>query len=882
MNWQTMSALETLKSLKSNVEMGLTQKEAENRLKECGKNIIEERRKKSFLKRFLEQFNDFMIIILLIAAGISLILSLIEGSADFTDSIIILVIVFVNAFLGLFQESRAEKALEALKNMSAPSAKVKRNGKIMSINTEDVVVGDIILLEMGDFVPADARLVVSSNLKLEESALTGESVPVEKEAEKILPEHTLLGDLKNMVLAGTSVSYGHGMAIVVETGMNTQMGKIAGMILTEDESQTPLQVKLAEVGKVLGLGAVVICAAVFVIGMFHNFPPFEMFMTAVSLAVAAIPEGLPAIVTIMLAMGVQRMVKENAIVKRLPAVETLGSASVICSDKTGTLTQNKMTVMEISDGKGKIDFESKKSAEILELASLCNNARLNNIEGKLVAMGEPTEVALLNAAVSIGKIKDKLENEYPRIQEIPFDSSRKLMTTIHKLSSGKYRVVTKGAVDIMLKHCTHYKENTNIDELSDRMRESINICNFRMGEKALRVIGVSYKDIDKIPNKRDYKNIEQGLIFVGLIGMIDPPRIEVKEAVKACREAGIKAVMVTGDHVVTATAIAQQLGIMKDGEKAITGEELNRLSNEQLSKEIKNCSVFARVTPEHKVRIVKAFQNNGAIVAMTGDGVNDAPALKMADIGCAMGINGTDVAKGSADMILTDDNFATIVSAIKEGRGIYSNIIKSVHFLLSSNIGEIITIFVGIIMGLPSPLLAIHLLWVNLVTDSLPAIALGLDPTDKDIMKDKPRNPKKSLFADGLWWKICIEGAMIGALALLAFSIGVNKYDMAGEPITGRTMAFAVLSISQLVHAFNMRSNHSLFSINPFGNKYLVAAFIAGIFLQAGVIIIPQLSQIFKVVSLTLEQWLIVAGLSFVPIIMVELQKWANVKDFAE
>lgn len=878
MNWHNISASETLKILKVNSENGLTQSEAEQRINKVGSNTILEKKKKSFFQRLLAQFNDFMIITLIIAAAVSFVISTLQGDTDFSDPIIILLIVVLNAVLGLTQEKKAEKSLEALKNMSAPMARVRRNNKITTINTSDVVPGDIIILETGDFVPADARLLSSSNLKLEESALTGESVSVEKNASTILPENTLIGDKKNMIFATTSVSYGHGVAVVVETGMNTEVGKIAEMILTDDEPETPLQKKLSDVGKTLGTGAIVICLAVFIIGTLHRIAPFEMFMTSVSLAVAAIPEGLPAIVTIMLAIGVQRMVKQNAIIKKLPAVETLGSASVICSDKTGTLTQNKMAVLELSDGIHSL--KPKDSKFILTLGSLCNNAILNGEIGSFSAIGEPTETAIINSASEIGEFKNRLDIEFPRVSEIPFDSNRKLMTTIHKLKDSKYRVITKGAPDILLNRCSDFNEDKKIVKLDSKIKENIVSFNSQMGEKALRVLAVAYKDISILPSKLNSDNVEQNLIFAGLIGIMDPPRLEAKEAVLNCRRAGIKPVMVTGDHIITASAIARNLGILKGGEKAITGEELNKLSNTELNKDIYNYSVFARVTPEHKVRIVKAFQSRGAVVAMTGDGVNDAPALKAADIGCAMGINGTDVAKGAADMILTDDNFATIVSAVKEGRGIYSNILKSVHFLLSSNIGEILTIFVGIMLGWPSPLLAIHLLWVNLVTDSLPAIALGLDPADKELMKQKPRDRNKNLFADGLWWKIGIEGCMIGGLALLAFTVGRIIFDIGDEPIIGRTMAFAVLSLSQLVHAFNMRSEHSIFSINIFSNKYLIGAFIAGTALQTSVILFEPLAKIFKVTFLNPIQWIIVVGLSLLPIILVEIQKWANIKDY--
>lgn len=876
MNWHNMSAAETLKKLNVNSETGLSQTEAEERLKRYGNNILAQKKKKSFLKKLIEQFNDFMIITLIVAAAVSLALSFIQGDTDFTDPIIILFIVILNAILGLVQEAKAEKSLEALKDMSAPMARVRRDGKDITINTADVVAGDIIILETGDFVPADARLLFSNSLKLEESALTGESVPVEKDEKAVLPIDTLLGDRKNMVLATTSVSYGHGIAIAVETGMNTEVGKIAEMILKDEEVETPLQKKLSDVGKVLGMGAILICLAVFIIGALHHIAPFEMFMTSVSLAVAAIPEGLPAIVTIMLSIGVQRMVKENAIVKKLPAVETLGCASVICSDKTGTLTQNQMTVIKLSDGIYTLNPSDRESRFILSLGALCNNAKLD----ANIAIGEPTEAAIVKAAANIGEIKNNLESQFYRVAEIPFDSERKLMTTVHKLKNGKYRIITKGAPDILIDKCSSVFQNETVAPMNHSIKEKIRFYNYQMGEEALRILAVAYRDVDNIPSKINAESVEKNLTFTGLIGIIDPPRPEAKKAVNECRKAGIKPVMVTGDHIVTASAIAQQLGILRGYEKAITGGELNKMSDNELYKNIYDYSVFARVTPEHKVRIVKAFQKRGAVVAMTGDGVNDAPALKAADIGCAMGKNGTDVAKGAADMILTDDNFATIVAAVKEGRGIYSNIIKSVHFLLSSNIGEILTIFVGIMLGWPSPLLAIHLLWVNLVTDSLPAIALGVDPSDKDIMQQNPRNPKKSLFANGLWWKISIEGCMIGALALLAFSIGRNIFDIGNEPLVGRTMAFAVLSLSQLVHAFNMRSEHSLFSINIFENKFLIMALIAGTALQTSVIVFEPLAQIFKVTALNVTQWIVVAILSFMPVILVEIQKWANSKDY--
>ena len=838
MLWHNISLRQVIAELKVDVNNGLSSEQVNIRQQMYGKNKLEQKKEKSIFRRFFEQLSDYMVIILLIAAVVSFVTSIMQGEADFVDPIIILIIVVLNATIGVFQENKAEKALEALKKMSSPTAKVKRDSEILTVSSEDLVVGDIIILKTGDFVPADCRLIEAINLRTDEAALTGESFDVEKDATAIMGEDAQMGDRKNMVWATTAINYGRGVAIVVETGMNTGVGKIAEMIISDGTPQTPLQKKLAKTGETLGTAALLICAIIFAMGILKKMPPFDMLMTSVSLAVAAIPEGLPAIVTIMLAIGVQKMAKKNAIIRKLPAVETLGSASVICSDKTGTLTQNKMTVVDIF---GENDF-------VVSLATLCNND------------SDATERALIVAAEKIGKNKNKLDKEFPRISEIPFDSNRKLMTTVHKIGN-KYRIITKGAPDILLENCV----------ISRETKESIIRQNNLMAEKALRVLAVAYSDVTVVP-----KNPEQNLVFAGLIGMIDPPRPEVKAAVKICKNAGIKPVMITGDHIATAVAIASEIGIMSGNDKAMTGVELSKISEELLQKNIFNYSVFARVTPEHKVRIVKAFQSRGAVVAMTGDGVNDAPALKDADIGCAMGISGTDVAKGAADMVLTDDNFATIVEAVREGRGIYANIRKAIHFLLSSNIGEILTIFTAIFMGWQAPLLAIQLLWVNLVTDSLPAIALGVDGVDENIMTKKPINKKKGLFADGLALTIVLEGIMIGVLSLIAFSIGNNKF---GDLAIGRTMAFAVLSLSQLVHSFNMRSEDSLFKIGIFSNIYLVGAFLVCGLLQVMVISIPALASIFKVVPLDMSQWSIVAILSVLPLIIVESQKWAGKED---
>lgn len=714
-------------------------------------------------------------------------------------------------------------------------------------------------------MPADCRLINSYNLKIEESALTGETIPSLKDSSKILKENTAMGDLCNMVFATTIVVNGHGEAIVVETGMNTRVGKIAGMIIEDESPETPIQKKLAEVGKILAIACIIICVLIFVIGIFKKIPIIEMFMTSVGLAVAAIPEGLPAIVTIMLSIGVTKMAKKNSIIRKLPAVETLGSSSVICSDKTGTLTQNKMTVTEVRNCFGRANSNERKF--IFELGTMCTDTTEERINGKLGFVGEATEVAISNAAMEEGVSKSFLYDEMKRINDIPFDSKRKMMTTIHKYGNG-YRIITKGAPDVLLKRCSNCYSGGQIVPIFSK-KEDINEQNNQMAEKALRVIAVAYKDVEKLPEMQD---VEKDLIFCGLIGMIDPPREGVKEAVRTCRRAGIKTVMITGDHLQTAKAIAKELGILKRGDLAIDGETLERMSQHELEQNIMDYSVFARVSPEHKVRIVKAFQSTGAVVAMTGDGVNDAPALKNADIGIAMGKGGTDVAKNAADMILLDDNFVTIVEAVKQGRNIYDNIKKAIHFLISTNIGEIVTIFFGLVLGIKSPLLAIQLLWINLVTDSLPAIALGLEKEEENIMSRLPRNPKKNLFADGLWWKIMIEGAMLGIFTLLAFSIGNRLYSVE----VGRTMAFLTLGILELVHSFNIKSEESIFKIGVFENKYLIGALVLGVILQVIVVVVSPLAQIFSLVPLTGIQWLYTVLIAIAPIPIVEIQKAVN------
>ena len=647
--------------------------------------------------------------------------------------------------------------------------------------------------------------------------------------------------------------------------MNTRVGKIAGMIIEDESPETPIQKKLAEVGKILAIACIIICVLIFVIGIFKKIPIIEMFMTSVGLAVAAIPEGLPAIVTIMLSIGVTKMAKKNSIIRKLPAVETLGSSSVICSDKTGTLTQNKMTVTEVRNCFGRANSNERKF--ILELGTMCTDTTEERINGKLGFVGEATEVAISNAAMEEGVSKSFLYDEMKRINDIPFDSKRKMMTTIHKYGNG-YRIITKGAPDVLLKRCSNCYSGGQIVPIFSK-KDDINEQNNQMAEKALRVIAVAYKDVEKLPEMQD---VEKDLIFCGLIGMIDPPREGVKEAVRTCRRAGIKTVMITGDHLQTAKAIAKELGILKRGDLAIDGETLERMSQHELEQNIMDYSVFARVSPEHKVRIVKAFQSTGAVVAMTGDGVNDAPALKHADIGIAMGKGGTDVAKNAADMILLDDNFVTIVEAVKQGRNIYDNIKKAIHFLISTNIGEIVTIFFGLVLGIKSPLLAIQLLWINLVTDSLPAIALGLEKEEENIMSRLPRNPKKNLFADGLWWKIIIEGAMLGMFTLLAFSIGNRLYSVE----VGRTMAFLTLGILELVHSFNIKSEESIFKIGVLENKYLVGALVLGVILQVIVVVVSPLAQVFSLVPLTGMQWLYTILIAVAPIPIVEIQKAVN------
>lgn len=868
MNWWQMETKEAARRLETDEKQGLTSPMAAERLAQKGRNeLAETDGKKSLFWRFLAQFDDFMILLLLGAAVVSVVISRLSGENDVLDAVMILGIVVLNAALGLFQESKAEKALEALKKMAAPHARVIRDGIVREIPAAEVVPGDLLLLETGDAVCADGRVVESRSLKTEESALTGEALPVEKTAAGGLPAETATGDRKNMVLAGGYVVYGKGKVLVTATGMDTEMGRIAAMLSHTSDSMTPLQKKLEQTGKQLGIGALAICALIFCMGILQEKPPFSMFMTAVSLAVAAIPEGLPAIVTIVLAMGTSRMSEKHTIVRRLSAVETLGGAQVICSDKTGTLTQNRMQVTTWTDYSHREPKNEDLRETVANLFALCNDCNVS--DGNL--QGEPTEKALGEYAQSMGIDFAALRRDMPRVGEIPFSSARKRMTTLHKTEDG-WISVTKGAPDILLEKCAFCMEGSGQVPFDSRRKSMARMVNGEMAAQALRVVAVAFRQWSEKPPLTE-EALERNLVFAGMAGMVDPPRPEVKEAVHLCRQAGIRPVMITGDHVLTAEAIGRELGIYQKGDCAVTGAELDKMSDKELETAAETCTVFARVAPEHKVRIVQAFQKRGNVVAMTGDGVNDAPALKTADIGCAMGKSGTEVAKGASDLILTDDNFATIVEAVREGRGIYDNIRKAVHFLLSSNIGEILTIFVAMLLGWAAPLLPIQLLWVNLVTDSLPAIALGMEPAEENIMERPPRKNTGSLFGDGLGGRILLEGVMIGVLALLAFGIGHVYFDQEDGYAVGRTMAFAVLSLSQLVHAFNMRGEGSLGKLPFCSNKWLLMAFMVGVVLQCVVIMMPPLAGIFQVVPLDGEQWLLTAALALAPLPLVELEK---------
>ncbi|AQW26753.1 calcium-transporting P-type ATPase, PMR1-type [Clostridium perfringens] len=863
--WYKKSKNEILQELDVDEKNGLSSTEALRRLEKYGKNKLETKKKKTLFKQFLSQLKDVMIYILIIAAIISAFLG------EISDALIILLVIIINAVIGVIQESKAEKALDALKELSTPKALVKRDSSLKEILSEDIVPGDIVIIDAGRYIPGDLRLIDTANLKIEESAFTGESVPSEKDASFLPDKEIPIGDQNNMAFMSTLATYGRGVGVVVGTGMNTEIGKIAKMIEQEENDETPLQKKLSELGKILGFLAVGICILIFIISFFQGRDLLEMFLTSISLAVAAIPEGLPAIVAIVLALGVQRMVKKNAIIRKLPAVETLGSVSIICSDKTGTLTQNKMTVTTVYTNdsyikESEFNLNDNESKLLVDCMVLCNDATYSEKS----QTGDPTEIALLESPFKLNILKEKLEKEFKRIDEIPFDSDRKLMTTVNLVDDKKARVFTKGALDSILSICNKISVNGKLLDFSKEYKAKVLENSNIMSDKALRVLAFAYKDISKENIVLD--SLEKDLVFIGMVGMIDPPRLEVKDSIKLCKSAGITPVMITGDHKNTAFAIANELGIAEDISQAITGHEIDKFKEEEFNEKIINYRVFARVSPEHKVKIVKAFKSHGNIVSMTGDGVNDAPSLKAADIGVAMGITGTDVSKGASDMILTDDNFSTIVSAVEEGRKIYLNIKKSIVFLLSCNLGEILTLFTAILLNWNSPLQPIHILWVNLITDSFPALALGVDKTKEDVMNNPPRNPKESIFIKSDKIQLIINGVLIGGITLFAFKLGERLY--ADSLIHAQTMAFVVLSVSQLFLSLSLRSNiKSAFSLGIFSNKYLVYSILLGIFLQVIIISISFIANIFKVTPLLLYDWIVVILVSLIPFAINEILK---------
>ncbi len=918
--WFNKTVKDVEKELETDLDKGLSSKKVEEHKTKYGLNELQEKKKDSLFKKFIAQFKDFSIIVLIIAAIVSGVVGIAEGEG-ITDTIIILIVVLLNAVIGVVQESKAEKSLEALKKLSAHAAKVIRDGKELAIPARELVPGDIVILETGDYVSADLRIIEAVNLKSQEASLTGESVPVEKETEAIEGNEIGIGDRVNMLFSSSLITYGRGKAIVVETGMNTEVGKIAGMINATEKQETPLQRRLNSLGKTLGIAALAICAVIFFIGLLQEKGVIDMFMTAVSLAVAVIPEGLVAVSTIVLAIGVQKMVKKNAIVKKLPAVETLGSSTVICSDKTGTLTQNKMTVEKIFCNDVVTNVGQVETTEdfnkLVYNCMLCNDSRV--LENGEIA-GDPTETALVDMALKLD-YEQSIYRENPRVEEVPFDSERKLMTTVNE-NNGKYTVYTKGGVDELLKICNSYlfkgEVRTNLNEYANWIRKN----NENMAKDALRVLAFAYKEIDHMLSKEEMKTIESGLTFIGMVGMIDPPREEAKKAVKKCKHAGIKTVMITGDHKVTAVAIAKKLGILENEDEALTGLELDKISDEELTKNVRKYSVYARVSPEHKVRIVKAWQANGEVVAMTGDGVNDSPALKTSDIGCAMGKVGTEVAKEAADVILTDDNFATIVSAVEEGRRIYDNILKVIQFLISCNVGEVVVLLLATLLApaigkwfgisditMIQVLLPIHILWINLVTDTFPALALAFDPANKDIMSRKPIKKNEGIFTKGRTFRIVYQGIMIGLLTLAAFLIGLATpdeklptmveyenqiieideidnleeiLDNGGRYVSkqevkmeiGQTMAFIVLAFSELVHVFNIRDNkNSIFKTGILGNSVLILAVLASAFLMGIILVVPALRHVFSIPVLPMGNMIEVICLILAPIVIVEILK---------
>lgn len=859
-----------VKSLKSDVNNGLSSEAAKQKLETEGFNEFQKKAHTSLIVKFLSQFKSFMIIVLIVAALISGVVGYLNGEG-FTDAIIIFVIILLNAVIGVAQEAKAEKSLDALEKMSAPNCKVIRDGKEQIIPSRELVKGDVVLLETGDTIPADLRLVESVNMKVQEAALTGESLPVEKNTE-VVAKDAPIGDRANMGFSSCNVTYGRGKGIVVATGEDTEVGKIASMIQSVEDTKTPLQERLDELGKYLAIVALAICTLIFIIGVLYGNDILSMFMTAVSLAAAAIPEGLPAVSTVVLAIGVQRLAERNAIVRNLPSVETLGCTSIICSDKTGTLTQNRMTVTRIfMDGKfisPEDDDNSERRSLLVKSAVLANDAKINVEDGKQICIGDPTETALVDLGMKYNMLKKELDSQNPRVAELPFDSERKLMSTLHKKENG-VDLFIKGGLDELLACCDRIDDNGSVRPITADDRKNLMDANLQMAGDALRVLAMGKKEMEDIPAVITHESVENHIIFIGMVGMIDPPREEVKAAVAECRKAGIKPVMITGDHKITATAIARSLGILQEGDRALTGHDVQQMSDEELRQNASEISVYARVAPEHKVRIVKAHQKNENVVAMTGDGVNDAPALKLADIGVAMGITGTDVSKEAADVVLTDDNFATIVAAVSEGRRIYANIIKAIQFLLSTNIGEVLVLFVAVLFNWATPLLPIHILWINLVTDSLPALALSVDPAEKDVMNKKPIDSKQGLLTKEFSLRIALQGVLIAALTLTAYHIGLET-----SVESARTMTFATLAFTQMTMIFSIRTGYHAATNGLFSNKYLWGAVLVVLALMFIVLLVPSLQTIFKVGSLSALQWAWVAGLSLGALVISEIVKF--------